>query len=168
VRRFVALSAAKFGYKSLAAWPDSGKIECIDDAGGRIGLACLLVSLFIFVAYESWVLQVGRRRAQRMARYAHARMRSDWAAVLSERPGFEIVAVQTLRNSLMSATIIASTAALGSMGTITLDGGTMRELPFMTLGLVFVLWLFDRPAKSAESTARTSRRRVAGLQATLA
>jgi uncharacterized membrane protein len=77
------------------------------------------VSLFIFVAYEGWVLWVGRRRPQRM--------RSDWAAVLSERPGFEIIAVQTLRNSLMSATIIASTAALGLMGTITLAGGTMLE-----------------------------------------
>ena len=85
------------------------------------------VSLFIFVAYEGWVLWVGRRRPHRMARYAHARMRSDWAAVLSDRPGFEIVAVQTLRNSLMSATIIASTAALGLMGTITLAGGTMLE-----------------------------------------
>lgn len=85
------------------------------------------ISLFIFIAYEGWVLWVGRRRPQRMARYAHARMRSDWATALSDRPGFEIVAVQTLRNSLMSATIIASTAALGLMGTITLAGGTMLE-----------------------------------------
>lgn len=85
------------------------------------------LSLFVFVAYEVWVLWVGRRYPQRMARYAHARMRSDWAAVLSERPGFEIVAVQTLRNSLMSATIGASTAALGLMGTITLAGSTMLE-----------------------------------------
>jgi hypothetical protein len=85
------------------------------------------ISLFVFFAYEGWVLWVGRRRPQRMARYAHARMRSDWAAVLSDRPGFEIVAVQTLRNSLMSATIGASTAALGLMGTITLAGGTMLE-----------------------------------------
>jgi uncharacterized membrane protein len=62
-----------------------------------------------------------------MARYAHARMRADWAAALSQRPGFEIVAVQTLRNSLMSATIGASTAALALMGTITLAGGTLVE-----------------------------------------
>jgi hypothetical protein len=85
------------------------------------------VSLGIFAAYEGWVLWVGPRRPQRMARYAHARMRSEWAALLSDRPGFEIVAVQTLRNSLMSATISASTAALGLMGTITLAGGTMLE-----------------------------------------
>ncbi len=91
------------------------------------------VSLLIFVAYEAWVLWTGRRHPDRMARYAHARMRIDWADVLSRRPGFEIVAVQTLRNSLMSATIGASTAALALMGTITLAGGTLvqsiAELP---------------------------------------
>lgn len=91
------------------------------------------VSLLIFVAYEAWVLWTGRRHPDRMARYAHARMRIDWADALSRRPGFEIVAVQTLRNSLMSATIGASTAALALMGTITLAGGTLvqsiAELP---------------------------------------
>lgn len=93
------------------------------------GLAWLAFgfSLLLFVAYEGWVLWVGRRQPHRMARYAHARMRAGWAAALSERPGFEIVAVQTLRNSLMSATIGASTAALALMGTITLAGGTFIE-----------------------------------------
>lgn len=85
------------------------------------------ISLLIFLAYEGWVLWVGRYHPHRMARTAHARMRSNWASVLSERQGFEIVAVQTLRNSLMSATITASTAALGLMGTITLAGGTVLE-----------------------------------------
>jgi uncharacterized membrane protein len=85
------------------------------------------ISLLLFAAYEGRVLWVGRRQPHRMARYAHARMRASWAAALSERPGFEIVAVQTLRNSLMSATIGASTAALALMGTITLAGGTFIE-----------------------------------------
>jgi hypothetical protein len=85
------------------------------------------VSLILFVAYEGWVLWVGRRAPHRMARTAHARMRASWADALSQRPGFEIVAVQTLRNSLMSATIAASTAALALMGTITLAGGTVLE-----------------------------------------
>jgi len=80
-----------------------------------------------FAVYESWVFWVGRRHPQRMARYAHARMRGNWAEALSERPGFEIVAVQTLRNSLMSATIGASTSALALMGTITLAGGSVLE-----------------------------------------
>jgi len=85
------------------------------------------VSLVLFVAYEGWVLWVGRRAPHRMARTAHAQMRASWAVALSQRPGFEIVAVQTLRNSLMSATIAASTAALALMATITLAGGTVLE-----------------------------------------
>lgn len=85
------------------------------------------LSLILFAVYEGWVLWVGRRQPHRMARYSHARMRADWAAALSQRPGFEIVAVQALRNSLMSATIGASTAALALMGTITLAGGTLLE-----------------------------------------
>jgi hypothetical protein len=85
------------------------------------------ISSFIFVVYEAWVLWVGRRHPERMARYAHARMRVNWAEALAARPGFEIVAVQTLRNSLMSATIAASTAALALMGTITLAGGSLVD-----------------------------------------
>lgn len=73
------------------------------------------------------MLWVGRRHPHRMARYAHARMRVSWAEALSARPGFEIVAVQTLRNSLMSATIGASTAALALMGTIKLAGGSLVQ-----------------------------------------
>jgi hypothetical protein len=85
------------------------------------------ISSLVFLVYEAWVLWVGRRHPERMARYAHARMRVSWAEALSEQPGFEIVAVQTLRNSLMSATIGASTAALALMGTITLAGGSLVD-----------------------------------------
>jgi hypothetical protein len=85
------------------------------------------VSSLIYAVYEGWVWWTGRTRPGRMARYAHAQMRIDWALALSRRPGFEIVAVQTLRNSLMSATIGASTAALALMGTITLAGGSLVD-----------------------------------------
>jgi len=84
-------------------------------------------STLLFVVYEIWVIWVGRRHPERMARYAHARMRASWAKALSAQPGFEIVAVQALRNSLMSATIAASTAALALMGTITIAGHTVVE-----------------------------------------
>lgn len=92
-----------------------------------IAWTAFAVSSLTFGAYEAWVWWTGRRRPDRMARSAHARMRIDWAEALSRRPGFEIVAVQTLRNSLMSATIGASTAALALMGTITLAGGSLAQ-----------------------------------------
>lgn len=90
-------------------------------------MACGL-SMLIFALYEARVLWIGRKTPHRMARYAHARMRVSWVAALSDKPGFEIVAVQALRNSLMSATISASTAALAMMGTITFAGRSVAEL----------------------------------------
>jgi uncharacterized membrane protein len=82
----------------------------------------LLSSVLIFMAYEGYVLWLGRREPHRMARYAHARMRIAWVDALGRAKGSEITAVQTLRNSLMSATIVASTAALALMGSVTLAG----------------------------------------------
>lgn len=92
-----------------------------------VAWSLLAVSGLIYAAYEAYVLWRGRTHPDRMARYAHARMRVAWVASLHDSPGFEIVAVQALRNSLMSATIVASTAALALMGTITLAGSSFAS-----------------------------------------
>lgn len=84
----------------------------------------------IFLVYEVWVLWVGWRHPHRIARSAHAFMRASWVDALSRQPGFEIVAVQALRNSLMSATIAASTAALALMGTVSLASSTLESATF--------------------------------------
>lgn len=88
--------------------------------GGALALGVAIV-----VAYEAWVTWVGRRRPARVARLAHARMRAEWVRALGQQAGFEIVAVQTLRNSLMSATITASTAALCLMGAVSIAGNRL-------------------------------------------
>ena len=75
-------------------------------------------SVLLFIAYEVRSVWIGRRHPERVARSAHARMRVNWVRALSREAGSEILAVQTLRNSLMSATIAASTAALALTGTI--------------------------------------------------
>jgi hypothetical protein len=80
----------------------------------------LAASAALWALYEALVLWTEARHPERVARALHARMRVDWVSALGRQSGFEIVAVQTLRNSLMSATISASTAALALMGTITL------------------------------------------------
>ncbi len=84
------------------------------------GLAWTLfsASVLLFIAYEVRSIWIGRRYPERVARTAHARMRVNWVRALSREAGSEILAVQTLRNSLMSATIAASTAALALTGTI--------------------------------------------------
>jgi hypothetical protein len=83
------------------------------------------VSILIVAAYELRLRVIGRRRPERIARTAHGQIRADWAEALAKQPGSEVLAVQTLRNSLMSSTIIASTTALASMGTVSLAEPTL-------------------------------------------
>lgn len=82
-------------------------------------------SVLLLAVYEWRVHRTGRRDPRRNVRYTHAHMRTEWVKALSAQPGFEIVAVQALRNSLMSATISASTAALAVMGAVSLSGTTL-------------------------------------------
>lgn len=88
---------------------------------GPIGLTVLLL-----LAYELLVAVQQRRQPQRVARSAHAELREDWFDAVSRQPGSEILAVQTLRNSLMSATMTASTAALALMGAVTLAAPSLQ------------------------------------------
>ena len=85
-----------------------------------------LVTLFTLLAYEVALLLTQRHDPLRLARSAHASLREEWFAAVSAHPGSEILAVQTLRNSLMSATMTASTAVLGLMGTITLAAPALQ------------------------------------------
>ncbi|MEY2840807.1 MAG: hypothetical protein RJB60_3106 [Pseudomonadota bacterium] len=59
---------------------------------------------------------------------AHADLREAWFKAVSDQVGSEIIAVQTLRNSLMSATLTTSTAALGLMGTVTLAASSLHAM----------------------------------------
>ena len=83
-----------------------------------------------------------------MARSAHATLRADWFAAVSQQKGSEILAVQTVRNALMSATMTASTAVLGLIGTVTLAAPSLHAgfaegavLPALTSRLVLELLL---------------------------
>ena len=87
----------------------------------------LLLSLAILGAYELNLSRLSRRQPLATARSAHALLRVEWVQALSRQAGSEIVAVQALRNSLMSATITASTAALALMGTLTVTSTTVAQ-----------------------------------------
>jgi hypothetical protein len=78
------------------------------------------ITVAMLVAYELSLLWLQRRSPALLARSAHANLREEWFAALSKQKGSEILAVQTLRNSLMCATMTASTAALGLIGSATL------------------------------------------------
>lgn len=86
-----------------------------------------LTTVAILVTYELALAFGRRRRPERLARTAHAALREQWFAAVSAQKGSEILAVQTLRNSLMSATMTASTAALALMGTATLAAPSLQS-----------------------------------------
>lgn len=81
----------------------------------------------VLLAYELGLLLAQRRNPGRLARTAHAALREEWFVAISQQKGSEILAVQTLRNSVMSATMTASTAVLGLMGTVTLAAPSLRD-----------------------------------------
>ena len=89
----------------------------------------VLTTVIALVAYELSLALAQRRDPLGLARSAHATMREEWFIAVSQQPGSEILAVQTLRNSMMSATMIASTAALALMGTAALS------VPSLHIGL---------------------------------
>lgn len=89
------------------------------------GLSILTVS--IIASYEIALGVIEWRNPDRLARSNHVQLRQVWFDAITEQQGSEILAVQTLRNSLMSATMTASTAALGLMGTITLAAQSLHS-----------------------------------------
>lgn len=95
-------------------------------------------TLAAVVLYELWHSLAQRRRPGQLARSAHAGLREEWFGAVSVQHGSEILAVQTLRNSLMSATMTASTAVLGLMGSITLAAPSLHATfdPASTSGLL--------------------------------
>lgn len=113
-----------------------------------------VITVGTLLAYELGLLLAQRRNPQRLARTAHAALREDWFVAISQQKGSEILAVQTLRNSVMSATMTASTAVLGLMGTVTLAAPSLREslggldqvaphfTPRLALELVLMAMLF--------------------------
>lgn len=107
----------------------------------------------ILLMYEVLLVLLQRRQPERLARARHASLREDWFLAVSEQKGSEVLAVQTLRNSLMSATMLASTAALALMGTVTLAAPSLHASfdiargisdvsPRLTLELLLLALLF--------------------------
>lgn len=117
------------------------------------GWLAVLATLALVLFYEVVLVLLQRRRPAQVARSAHAGLREDWFLAVSATKGSEVLAVQTLRNSLMSATMLASTAALALMGTVTLAAPSLHLIvdqanvhaavsPRLLLELVLLALLF--------------------------
>ena len=117
-----------------------------------LGWSAALATVGILIAYEIVQWSHQQRSPDRLARSVHATLREDWFVSVSAQPGSELLAVQTLRNSLMSATMTASTAVLGLMGTATLVAPSLSSVsgsadtalltPRLLLELVLLTILF--------------------------
>src|SRR5688572_9218474 len=82
----------------------------------------IVTSLIAFVLYELYLRWVTRHAPMKTARSAHAAIRSNWVKSVMSRQGTEILVIQTLRNSVMAASFMATTAVLALSGTLTLSG----------------------------------------------
>jgi len=121
----------------------------------------LLLTLVVLVGYEWYVQRRRRRDPLKFARSANAKVRENWVRSLMSQPGHEVLAVQTLRNSVMSSTITASTAVLALMGVISqfsssllphlqlAPDGSLQSPPLQViLVLAMVILLFTAFARS--------------------
>lgn len=123
----------------------------------------VLTTVAMLLIYEITQFVLSRRNPSAITRTAHARLREQWLEAISRQPNSEILAVQALRNSLMSATMMASTAVLGLMGTVTLAAPSLNATfsnsatglplvtPKMLLELVLLALLFASLIASAMS-----------------
>lgn len=127
--------------------------------------AAVALTVLVLIIYEVLLTIMQRRRPKQLAASAHASLREDWFEAVSAHKGSEILAVQTLRNSLMSATMLASTAALGLMGTVTLAapslhamlGGVLSGASLVTPRLALELVLLSLLFTSVVSTVMAVR-----------
>lgn len=110
------------------------------------------ITIAVLLAYQVLLAAAGRRRPERLARAAHATLREQWFVAVSAQKGSEVLGVQTLRNSLMSATMTASTSVLALMGTVSLAApslnatfgstGLPQFTPRLAMELVLIALLF--------------------------
>lgn len=120
--------------------------------GDALGWWLAAITVAVLLAYQVLLAAAGRRKPQRLARAAHATLREQWFVAASAQKGSEVLGVQTLRNSLMSATMTASTSVLALMGTVSLAapslnatfGGTglPQFTPRLAMELVLIALLF--------------------------
>lgn len=85
-------------------------------------LANIAACFIVFGLYEIYLRWITLRAPMKLAPSAHAAIRSNWVKSAMRRPGTEILVIQTLRNSVMAASFMATTAILALSGTLTLSG----------------------------------------------
>lgn len=84
------------------------------------------IGVAILVAYHLYLAVCARRDPLCIIQGVNRTTRRVWVQHIMADPGLGILAVQTLRNSTMAATFLASTSVLLIMGVLTLSGQADR------------------------------------------
>lgn len=108
----LAVQVTQSSVESLLQWT-SGLM-------GREDAAAVLLSLSLIVGYHLYLRWRLRHDSAYTIQSINKQARKSWVQSLMDRPGQEVLAVQTLRNSTMAATFLASTAILLIMGVLNL------------------------------------------------
>ncbi len=100
-------------------------------------LISFVLSVLILLAYNLFLGYKTRKNPAYTVQAVNVIARTAWVETIMQESGKEILAVQTLRNSTMAATFLASTAVLLIIGVLTLSGqgdkleGTWHALNIM-------------------------------------
>lgn len=86
-----------------------------------IDLGALIVSVGMLCGYWYFLRRRTRRDPGSAVHTFNKLVRARWAQTMVGKPGMEITAVQTLRNSVMAASFMASTAILLIIGALTVS-----------------------------------------------
>jgi len=105
-----------------------------------------LLSLLILIAYHLYIRYKTRKNPAYTIQAVNVIARTAWVEAIMRDSGKEVLAVQTLRNSTMAATFLATTSVLFIIGVLTLSGqGDKLENTWHALNIVGAkhtdLWL---------------------------
>jgi uncharacterized membrane protein len=102
-----------------------------------VDLAALAASALMLLAYHWFLWRKEQRNPAYTVQAINAIARTAWVEAIMTQEGKEILAVQTLRNSTMAATFLASTAVLLIIGVLSLTGqGDKLEAAWHSLNVL--------------------------------
>lgn len=96
----------------------------------------IAATVAIALAYFLWSYWLSPDDPERLVQARHARFRRDWLNAIRDESGAGILAVQTIRNSLMSASFLASSLMLALMAAFSFTTETFRGLHAAAQGAV--------------------------------
>ena len=91
-------------------------------ASSYFDLLALCISAALMVVYHAWLARKVVKNPAYTVQAVNRIARAAWVESIMRGDGKEVLAVQTLRNSTMAATFLASTAVLLIIGVLTLSG----------------------------------------------